>query len=160
NGLSWATQPPNVGGGFSLIEGLLTLGITSTTGIEVAQAFVYILLLVVACVVFGKFWIELGGQGSKAVSEQLDRSGMSIPGFRRDPRIMQKVLDRYIPHVTVLGSIFVGLLAGLSDITVASLASGIGVLLAVGIVYRLYEELAKAQLMDMHPALKAFFGEK
>jgi preprotein translocase subunit SecY len=160
SGLSWATQPPRVGGSLSLIEGLLTLGITSTTASEVAQAMVYLLMLILACVVFGKFWIELGGQGSKAVAEQLDKSGMSIPGFRRDPRIMQKVLDRYIPHVTVLGSIFVALLAGLSDITVASLVSGTGVLLACGIVYRLYEELAKAQLMDMHPALKAFFGEK
>ncbi|MDP2666739.1 MAG: preprotein translocase subunit SecY [Candidatus Diapherotrites archaeon] len=160
SGLAWATSYPQVGGGFSLLEGLLTLGITSSTGMEVLQALVYILLLVGACVVFGRFWIELGGQGSKAVSEQLDRSGMSIPGFRRDPRIMQKVLDRYIPHVTILGSIFVGLLAGLSDITTASLVSGTGVLLTVGIVYRLYEELAKAQLMDLHPALKGFFGEK
>ncbi len=159
-GLAWATTAPRVGGSFSLVEGLLTLGITSTTGIEVAQAIAYLVLLIITCVIFGRFWIELGGQGSKAVSEQLDRSGMSIPGFRRDPRIMQKVLDRYIPQVTVLGSIFVALLAGLSDITVASLVSGTGVLLACGIVYRLYEELAKAQLMDMHPALKAFFGEK
>ncbi len=159
-GLSWATQAPQLGGGFSLVEGILTLGITSTTALEVAQALTYLLVLILTCVVFGRFWIELGGQGSKAVSEQLDRSGMSIPGFRRDPRIMQKVLDRYIPQVTVLGSIFVALLAGLSDITVASLVSGTGVLLACGIVYRLYEELAKAQLMDMHPALKAFFGEK
>ncbi len=160
SGLSWATTSPRVGGSFSLIEGLLTLGITSTTAMEIAQAFVYLIVLIITCVIFGKFWIELGGQGSKAVSEQLDKSGMSIPGFRRDPRIMQKVLDRYIPQVTVLGSIFVALLAGLSDITVASLVSGTGVLLACGIVYRLYEELAKAQLMDMHPALKGFFGEK
>lgn len=160
NGLAWATTAPRVGGSLSLIEGLLTLGITSTTGIEIAQGLVYLLVLVIVCVIFGRFWIELGGQGSKAVSEQLDRSGMSIPGFRRDPRIMQKVLDRYIPHVTILGSIFVALLAGLSDITVASLVSGTGVLLTVGIVYRLYEELAKAQLMDMHPMLKTFFGEK
>lgn len=160
SGLAWATHAPRSAGGLSLLEGLLTLGITSTTALEVAQALVYLLILILTCIVFGRFWIELGGQGSKAVSEQLDRSGMSIPGFRRDPRIMQKVLDRYIPQVTILGSIFVALLAGLSDITVASLVSGTGVLLAVGIVYRLYEELAKAQLMDMHPALKAFFGEK
>jgi preprotein translocase subunit SecY len=62
--------------------------------------------------------------------------------------------------VTILGSIFVGLLAGLSNITTASLVSGIGVLLTVGIVYRLYEELAKAQLLDLHPMLRGFFGEK
>lgn len=159
-GISWATQAPRSGGGLSLVEGLLTLGITSTTLNEVLQALVYIIVLVVACVIFGRFWIELGGQGSKAVAAQLDNSGMSIPGFRRDPRIMQKVLDRYIPPVTIMGSIFVGLLAGLSDITTASLVSGTGVLLTVGIVYRLYEELAKAQLMDLHPALKTFFGEK
>ncbi len=159
-GLSWATSAPRIGTGFSLVEGLLTLGITSTTASEVLQAAVYIIVLVVACVIFGRFWIELGGQGSKAVAGQLDKSGMSIPGFRRDPRIMEKVLDRYIPHVTIMGSIFVGLLAGLSDITTAALVSGTGVLLTVGIVYRLYEELAKAQLMDLHPALKGFFGEK
>ncbi len=159
-GLAWATQAPRSGGGLSLVEGLLTLGITSTTASEIVQAVVYLVVLVVACIIFGRFWIELGGQGSKAVSEQLDNSGMSIPGFRRDPRIMQKVLDRYIPTVTVMGSVFVGLLAGLSDITTASLVSGTGVLLTVGIVYRLYEELAKAQLMDLHPALKTFFGEK
>lgn len=160
DGLAWATQAPRMAGGFSLLEGILTLGITQTIVGDIIQAGVYILILVIACVIFGRFWIELGGQGSKAVASQLNQSGMSIPGFRRDPRIMEKVLDRYIPQVTILGSIIVGLLAGLSDITTASLVSGTGVLLTVGIVYRLYEELAKAQLLDLHPMLKSFFGEK
>ena len=36
--------------------------------------------------------------------------------------------------------------------------SGTGILLTVGIVYRLYEELAKQQLMEMHPMLGRIFG--
>jgi len=29
----------------------------------------------------------------------------------------------------------------------------------VGIVYRLYEEIAQEQLMDMHPILRSFLGD-
>ena len=38
------------------------------------------------------------------------------------------------------------------------LGSGTGILLTVGIVYRLYEELAKQQLMEMHPMLGRILG--
>ncbi len=36
---------------------------------------------------------------------------------------------------------------------------GTGVLLTVGIVYQLYEEIAQEQLMDMHPMLRNFLGD-
>lgn len=126
-------------------------------GGEIIHALLYIIILTVVCVVFGKFWIELGGQGSERVAEQLDRAGMSIPGFRRDSRVIKQVLDRYIPTITILGSAFVGLLAGFADLT-GAIGSGTGILLTVGIVYRLYEELAKQQLMEMHPMLGKIFG--
>ncbi|MBI4043797.1 MAG: preprotein translocase subunit SecY [Candidatus Diapherotrites archaeon] len=157
-GLSWAVTSPTFGGSLSLVENLLLRGITPSIGGELVQAFAYVLVLIAACIVFGKFWVELGGQGSEKVAEQLQRAGMQIPGFRRDPRIMQKVLDRYIPPITILGSAFVGVLAAFSDLTTASLVSGTGILLTVGIVYRLYEELAKAQLMEAHPLLKRLLG--
>ena len=126
-------------------------------GGSIIHAALYVVILVIACVIFGKFWIEIGGQGSERVAEQLDRAGMQIPGFRRDPRVMRQVLDRYIPTVTILGSAFIGLLAGFADLT-GAIGSGTGILLTVGIVYRLYEELAKQQLMDMHPMLGKLFG--
>ena len=126
-------------------------------GGEIIHGFLYIIILTLLCVVFGKFWIELGGQGSERVAQQLDRAGMAIPGFRRDPRVIKQVLDRYIPTITILGSAFVGLLAGFADLT-GALGTGTGILLTVGIVYRLYEELAKQQLEDMHPMLGRFFG--
>ncbi|HLD58467.1 MAG TPA: preprotein translocase subunit SecY [archaeon] len=121
------------------------------------QEFVYVIVLVVVCVVFGIFWVQMGGQGPEAVAKQLQSSGMSIPGFRRDERIIQKVLERYIPTITILGSIFVALLAAFGDMSLGGLSSGTGILLTVGIVYRLYEELAREQMIAMHPILGKLF---
>jgi len=126
-------------------------------GYGLVHAVFYLLILIITCVIFGKFWVEMANQGPEAIAKQLQQSGMSIPGFRRDPRVITKVLKRYIPYVTVLGSMFVGLLAGFADLT-GTLASGMGILLSVGIIYRLYEELAKLQLMEMHPLLGKILG--
>ncbi len=132
--------------------------IGTATMAMILQAIVYLILLIAACVVFGWFWVQMGGQGSEAVADQLDKSGMAIPGFRRDPRIIKGILDRYIPPITILGSIFVGLLAGLGNMTLGTLASGTGILLMVGIVYRMYEELAREQIIEMHPVLGKIFS--
>jgi preprotein translocase subunit SecY len=128
-----------------------------TIGFAIIHALLYLVILTLTCVVFGKFWVEMGNQGPVAIANQLQKAGMSIPGFRRDPRIMTKVLERYIPYVTVLGSAFVAILAGFADLT-GALASGMGILLTVGIIYRLYEELARLQVMEMHPLLGKMLG--
>lgn len=156
-----------------LIENLFLQGISAETlgqimqsitsmqiiglGGEIIHAFLYIIILVVVCVVFGSLWIEVGGQGPEKIADQLDRAGMYIPGFRRDPRVIRQVLDRYIPTITILGSAFVGVLAGFADLT-GAIGTGTGVLLTVGIVYRLYEELAKEQLVESHPILGKLMG--
>ena len=84
---------------------------------------------------------------------------MQIPGFRRDPRVLQKILGRYIPTLTVIGGATVGALAAIADMlgTVGN-ATGTGLLLAVGIFMRMYEQIAKEQAMEMHPVLRGFFG--
>ncbi|MGA1820601.1 MAG: preprotein translocase subunit SecY [Thermoplasmatota archaeon] len=122
---------------------------------------VYVGLMVLGSVLFAKFWIETTNMGAKDVAKQIQNSGMRIPGFRRDPRVLKKVLDRYIPTVTVISGAFVGLLAALADMvgTVGS-TSGTGVLLTVGIIIRLYEEIGKEQMMEMHPVLRGFFGRE
>ena len=97
--------------------------------------------------------------GPEAVARQIQSSGMQIPGFRRDPRIIKKVLSRYIPIITVISGATVGFLAAGADMigTVGN-SSGTGVLLTVGIIIRLYEDIAKEQAMEMHPVLRKFFG--
>ena len=122
---------------------------------------VYMSILIIGSILFAKFWIETTDMGPSAVARQIQSSGMQIPGFRRDPRVLRKVLERYIPVVTVIGGAAVGALAGFADMvgTVGN-ASGTGLLLTVGIIIRLYEDIAKEQAMEMHPVLRGFFGNE
>jgi preprotein translocase subunit SecY len=119
----------------------------------------YLGIFIGGCVLFAKFWIETTNMGPEAVAKQIQKSGMQIPGFRRDPRVLGRILERYIPTVTVIGGVVVGLLAAVADmIGTVGQSSGTGVLLTVGIIIRLYEQIAKEQAMEMHPVLRGFFG--
>ncbi len=120
---------------------------------EWIHVIIYVVILIALCVVFGKFWIEMTGQSSKNLAEQIGEQGWQIPGFRRDPRIVEGLLDRYIPTVTILGSIFVGLLAALATLT-GAVGTGMGILLTVGIIYMLYQQLEQERLYDTFPLLK------
>jgi preprotein translocase subunit SecY len=136
---------------------------TQTLMWNILQGIVYMLLLCGTCVVFGKFWVKMGGQSSEDIANQLESSGMYVPGFRRDSRIIEKILDRYIPPIVVIGSIFVGLLAGIGNMALGSVtggqvASGTGILLTVGIVYKLYEQIAREQVKESSALLKKLFS--
>ncbi|MEI6795785.1 MAG: preprotein translocase subunit SecY [Methanomassiliicoccales archaeon] len=120
---------------------------------------VYVGVMVVGSVLFAKFWIMTTNMGPEAVAKQIESSGMQIPGFRRDPRVLKRVLERYIPVVTVISGAFVGALAAGADMigTVGN-ASGTGLLLTVGIMIQFYEAIGREQMMEMHPVLRGFFG--
>lgn len=124
-----------------------------------AHVFVWLGVMIGGSILFAKFWIETTNMGPQAVAEQIESSGMQIPGFRRDPRVLRKVLERYIPVVTVISGAAVGALAAFADMigTVGN-ASGTGVLLAVGILIQFYEAIGREQMMEMHPVLRGFFG--
>ena len=115
-------------------------------------------VFIILCIVFAYLWVELSGIGPKQVAKQLHQMGMQIPGQRSSKAHFERILKRYIPGITVLGGAFVGLLAFGADLTGAK-GGGTGILLTVGIVYRLYEEIAQEQLMDMHPMLRKFLGD-
>ena len=119
----------------------------------------YMGVMVIGSIIFAKFWIETTNMGPEAVAKQIESSGLQIPGFRRDPRVLKRVLERYIPVVTVMSGAMVGALAAGADLigTVGN-ASGTGVLLAVGIMIQLYEAMGKEQMMEMHPVMRQFFG--
>jgi preprotein translocase subunit SecY len=135
---------------------LYTTKSTMQIGIHVI---VYVGVMVLGSILFAKFWIETTNMGPEAVASQIESSGMQIPGFRRDPRVLKRVLERYIPVVTVISGATVGALAAGADLigTVGN-ASGTGVLLAVGIMIQLYDAIGREQMMEMHPVLRGFFG--
>jgi preprotein translocase subunit SecY len=99
--------------------------------------------------------------GAKPTAQKIFDSGMQIPGFRRNISSIEKVMERYIPKVTVIGGAFIGILTLLASLlgTLGS-AGGTGLLLTVSIVYRLYEDIASEQIMEMHPMIRSFFGEE
>ncbi|MCK5559418.1 MAG: preprotein translocase subunit SecY [Thermoplasmata archaeon] len=125
-----------------------------------AHVLVYSGVMIVGSVMFAKFWISTTGMGPEDVAKQIEGSGMQIPGFRRDPKVIRKVLDRYIPVVTVISGAAIGALAAGADMigTVGN-ASGVGVLLTVGILIQLYEAIGREQMMEMHPVIRQFFAE-
>jgi preprotein translocase SecY subunit len=122
------------------------------------RAAVYLAILVVFCAIFSLIWIEVGGLGPEKVAKQLMDSGMQIPGYRRSGRPIEAILKRYIPVVTVLGGIILGLVAGISDF-LGVFGSGTGVLLAVGIIYQYYEILMRERAAEMFPAFRRILGE-
>ena len=165
-----ATQPigggawylSNPGGINSWLIPILAGGDGAHSSLQFAlKIIIYMVVIIGGSILFAKFWIETTDMGPTAVARQIQSSGMQIPGFRRDPRVLRKVLERYIPVVTVIGGAAVGALAGFADMvgTIGN-ASGTGLLLTVGIIIRLYEDIAKEQAMEMHPVLRGFFGNE
>jgi preprotein translocase subunit SecY len=116
--------------------------------------------MVVGGGIFAIFWVETTGMGPEATAQQIQDSGMQIPGFRKSPGVIEKVLERYIPQVTVIGGALVGFLAVMANMlgTIGQV-SGTGLLLTVSITYKLYEEIAEEQLMEMHPMMREMFGD-
>jgi len=125
---------------------------------EPVRAVVYLGILIVFCAVFSLIWLEVGGLGPSTVAKQLVDSGMQIPGYRRSGKPIELVLKRYIPVVTILGGVVVGLIAGLSDF-VGVFGSGVGILLSVGIIYQYYELLMRERAAEMYPAFRRILGE-
>ncbi|RLI04366.1 hypothetical protein DRO26_04765 [Candidatus Bathyarchaeota archaeon] len=122
------------------------------------RAAVYTLLLVGICVVFSITWVEVAGLSSRDVAKQLIDSGMQIPGFRRAESSVKEILDRYIPTLTVLGGLAVGLIAAVADFF-NTFGTGIGILLTTGIMWQYYQLLMKERIEEMYPGLSRLLGK-
>jgi len=110
--------------------------------------------------IFAIFWVETADMGPKATAKQIQNSGMQIPGFRKNLGVIEKVLERYIPQVTVIGGALVGLPAAVMANMLGTIGNvtGTGLLLTISITYKLYEEIAEEQMMEMHPMMREMFG--
>ncbi|HLD11083.1 MAG TPA: preprotein translocase subunit SecY [Candidatus Nanoarchaeia archaeon] len=143
----WVTNP-------QLVSNIIT---GAFVWADLLHALIYALILMLGAVIFSVFWMQTAGMDAKAQAKNIMASGLQIPGFRRDERILERILNRYILPLTIMGGITVGLLAASADV-LGALSRGTGILLAVMIIYRLYEDIAKQHMMDMHPALRKMMG--
>ena len=138
--------------------------ITPPRGLDVAaldpmRAVGYVLFMIGIVVVFGKLWVELGGLSPKSAAKNLLDADVQVPGFRRSNKPIEVLLNKYIPSVTLIGSMILGLIAGVSDV-LGVFGSGIGVLLMVDILINYYNQLVREQVEVVMPRLGALLGRK
>jgi len=138
--------------------------ITPPRGLDVAvldpmRAVGYVLFMIAIVVVFGKLWVELGGLSPKSAAKNLLDADVQIPGFRRSNQPIEVLLNKYIPSVTLIGSMILGALAGISDV-LGVFGSGIGILLMVDILINYYNQLVREQVEIVMPRLGALLGRK
>ncbi|RLF10710.1 MAG: preprotein translocase subunit SecY [Thermoprotei archaeon] len=118
---------------------------------------IYTVMLCLLCVFFAIAWVESSGMSAKDQAEQLVRAGLQVPGFRQSPKILEKLLQRYVSSLTIISGLFIGLLAAFADL-LGAIGSGIGILLTVEILYQYYEIIAREQAMEMYPMLEKILG--
>ncbi len=131
-------------------------GIDQTLGNPI-HSVIYLTYLVGMAVLFAKLWVEIGGLNPKAVAKNLLGTEVMVPGFRRTSLSIEQMLNRYIPTLTIIGGVLIGLIAGVSDLF-GVFGSGIGILLMVDIILQYYQMLIKEQVEEFSPALAGVLG--
>lgn len=149
SGLAYWVSPVNV------MEVLIARALTTT---HILRAITHTLFYVFFTTIFAVFWVKTSGMDASSQAENIMSSGLQIPGFRKDKRVLESVLSRYVMPLTVMGGFAIGLLAALADLT-GALVGGTAILLVVMILYKFYENIAQQHAVDMHPALKKFMGQ-
>lgn len=152
------TADPSAGpiGGFAYY-------VSPPRGIEVLsaeplRALSYMLFYVVMCTIFARVWVEIGGLSSKHVAKKLLGANVQVPGFRRSEASVEILLERYIPVITIIGGILMGILASGADI-LGIFGGGTGILLMVSIFINYYQILMRERLESMMPGLASFLGK-
>jgi len=130
--------------------------VSQTVG-DPIHSVVYLLYLVGMAVLFARLWVEIGGLNPRAVAKNLMDADVQVPGFRRTGLSIEQMLNRYIPTLTIIGGILIGLVAGVSDLF-GVFGTGIGILLMVDIILQYYQMLLKEQVEEVSPALAGLIG--
>lgn len=129
----------------------------SLRSVYILQGFTHLIFYMALSVVFAIFWVKTSGMDASSQAKNIIASGLQIPGFRKDERVLESILSRYIMPLTIMGGLAVGALAALADV-LGALTGGTAILLAVMIIYQLYQNIAQQHALDMHPAMKKLMG--
>ncbi|MEK6933348.1 MAG: preprotein translocase subunit SecY [Nanoarchaeota archaeon] len=124
---------------------------------QIIQTFTHLIFYMAFSALFAVLWVKTSGMDEQNQAKKILASGLQIPGFRKDKRVLESILKRYILPLTIMGGLAVGALSAVADV-LGALTSGTAILLAVMIMYQLYQSVAQQHAMDMHPALRKFIG--
>lgn len=148
SGLAFWIGTPN------LLQAVLTGSLLTS---QIFQGIFHILFYAVFSVIFSIFWVKTTGMDPAGQAKNIANSGLQVAGFRKDPRIIESILSRYIFPLTIMGGFAIGLLASFANL-LGALTSGTSILLAVMILYQLYQNIAQQHSLDMSPALRKMMG--
>lgn len=109
-------------------------------------------------IAFGYVWVEVAGLNPSSQAESLVKGGLEIPGMRRNPRVLEGILARYIYPLTSLSSLIVGAIAVVAAFF-GAYGGGVGLLLAVGIVYQYYSMITYERALEAYPLIRRLVGE-
>lgn len=123
------------------------------------RAAIYVVFFTAIVTVFSRLWVELGGLSAKTAARNLLDADVQVPGFRRSEGSVETLLNRYIPSLTLISGMIIGLLAALSDM-LGVFGTGTGILLMVNILVSYYQTLVKEQVDTHMPKLAALLGRK
>jgi len=134
----------------AIISGSLTLT-------QLIQAIVHIVVFMIFAALFSVFWVKTSGMDAQSQARKILNSGLQISGFRKDERILETILSRYVMPLTVMGGLAIGLLAAISDV-LGTITGGTALLLGIMIMFQFYQNIAQQHAVDMHPAMKNFMS--
>jgi protein transport protein SEC61 subunit alpha len=164
---NWIAQfDPNSGsrGGQATPTGGILYYITAPRSLDIVaadpvRAIVYVIFFTAIVTVFSRLWVELGGLSAKNAARNLLDADVQVPGFRRSEGSVETLLNKYIPSLTIISGIIIGLLASVSNV-LNVFGSGTGILLMVNIMVSYYQTLVKEQVDNYLPSLAALLGRK
>ncbi len=114
----------------------------------IIRSITYFFWSVIGCAIFSYLWIFSSGMDPVKLSIQISQA---FPF--RDERLIQRVLERYIIPISILGGAAVGFLNAVADIF-GSLLSGISLLLAIAIAEDLYENVIRPHWEEIKDLFK------
>ncbi len=149
------------GGQLIPTSGLIYL-ITPPIGIDALasdpfRAVFYLVILTFLCIMLGRVWVEVSGLAPRDIASQIIDSKMQIPGFRSSPKIIERILKRYIPTLIIINGIIIAVLSFFAD-SLRALTSGTGLLIAIGIIHNYAETISKEMAASQYPGMRAMLG--
>ncbi|MCX8187863.1 MAG: preprotein translocase subunit SecY [Nitrososphaeria archaeon] len=138
---------------------VISPGSLGTAMNDPSRILIYSALMLLFCVLFAKFWVEVGGLSPSHIADQLIKAGMQIPGFRRAPTIVARLIGKYIRILTIVSAMIVAFMAIFGELFNVY-GGGIGILLMTGILYQYYELLVRERLTETYPFLGRVLGEE
>ncbi|MEM4737763.1 MAG: preprotein translocase subunit SecY, partial [Acidilobaceae archaeon] len=113
----------------------------------------------IMAVILGFMWITVSDLNPRGQAENIIKSGLEIPGMRRNVKILEDLLAEYIYPLTLLSSLIVVSIVIIGD-TLGCYGSATGLLLSVGIVQQYYAIIVRDRTLEMYPALRKLLGEE